>query len=62
MNYCRGLSFEQEPDYEYLQGLLSSMQHKIAADASVVAIDWTLLKAVRYVGLSIIETKGKNKS
>ena len=40
LNYCRGLKFEEEPDYQYLKGLFSQLAVKLGIEYDGV-FDWS---------------------
>ena len=40
LNYCRGLKFEEEPDYEYLKGLFRQLASELKVDFDGV-FDWS---------------------
>ena len=45
LNYCRGLNFEEEPDYEFLRGLFKQLASKMEIKYDGL-FDWSQLQKV----------------
>ena len=46
MNYCRGLEFVQQPDYDHLDSIFVTLQQKLDDPSTSLSIDWTHIKQV----------------
>ena len=45
MDYCLGLGYEEEPDYEMLLGLIENVAKRERIDLHDKCFDWNLIKA-----------------
>lgn len=53
LNYCRGLRFEEEPDYYYLKWLFRKLFRSLGHRFDCI-YDWTILKQKSEVGGGVV--------
>jgi len=52
LNYCRGLKFEEKPDYNYCRKLFKDFMHRSNFENDFI-YDWVLKKSGKQVGAGI---------
>ena len=43
MEYCKGLDFDQRPDYSYVRVLMQSVANRERLDLTINCFDWCLI-------------------